>query len=72
MVLPMLKGDHVCSILACKRGTESQLIMPLWDTTPQIDGLSNAAPAADGKPEARRVMVLAATNFPWDIDEAMR
>jgi SpoVK/Ycf46/Vps4 family AAA+-type ATPase len=38
----------------------------------QIDGLSNAPPAADGKIEARRVMVLAATNFPWDIDEAMR
>ncbi|KAK9826152.1 hypothetical protein WJX81_001252 [Elliptochloris bilobata] len=34
----------------------------------QIDGMySQAGPA-----ERRQVMVLAATNFPWDIDEALR
>lgn len=35
----------------------------------QIDGCHSAGP--EGEPP-RRVMVLAATNFPWDIDEALR
>lgn len=43
----------------------------------QVDGChTSSAPAeggAGGAPEPpKRVMVLAATNFPWDIDEAMR
>ncbi len=33
----------------------------------QLDGVS----AADAGPQ-RQVMVLAATNFPWDLDEALR
>jgi len=28
--------------------------------------------AADGAEGSKNVMVLAATNFPWDIDEALR
>ena len=36
---------------------------------PQIDGIHSQQ---DGATERRQVMVLAATNFPWDIDEALR
>lgn len=34
---------------------------------PQIDGIHSQE---DG--ERQQVMVLAATNFPWDVDEALR
>ncbi len=37
----------------------------------QMDGISAATATKDGEPEPI-VMVLAATNFPWDIDEALR
>lgn len=36
----------------------------------QVDGVSNSATNEDGS--RKLVMVLAATNFPWDIDEALR
>lgn len=36
----------------------------------QIDGVNNSSTTEDGQPKI--VMVLAATNFPWDIDEALR
>ena len=36
----------------------------------QIDGMSNAMASTSG--ERKIVMVLAATNFPWDLDEALR
>ena len=51
------EGEHEAS-----RRVKSELLV-------QIDGC-NAAPA-DGE-ERRHVVVLAATNFPWDIDEALR
>ena len=35
------------------------------------DGTSQSA-GAPGGPGSKKVMVLAATNFPWDIDEALR
>ncbi len=41
----------------------------------QVDGIHVSAGGGDGEGgegPPRRVMVLAATNFPWDIDEAMR
>lgn len=40
----------------------------------QMDGVGSDAPAStEGEPPApRQVMVLAATNFPWDLDEALR
>eukprot|EP00798_Chlamydomonas_sp_ICE-L_P007515 gene7515-662_t len=37
----------------------------------QVDGCHVVEPAAEGE-LPKRVMVLAATNFPWEIDEAMR
>lgn len=36
----------------------------------QVDGVSNSGTNEDGS--RKIVMVLAATNFPWDIDEALR
>lgn len=36
----------------------------------QVDGVNNSSSGDDGGKKI--VMVLAATNFPWDIDEALR
>lgn len=36
----------------------------------QVDGVNNSSTNEDGT--RKIVMVLAATNFPWDIDEALR
>ena len=36
----------------------------------QVDGVNNTGTNEDGT--RKIVMVLAATNFPWDIDEALR
>lgn len=36
----------------------------------QVDGVNNSSTSEDGT--RKIVMVLAATNFPWDIDEALR
>jgi SpoVK/Ycf46/Vps4 family AAA+-type ATPase len=35
-----------------------------------MDGVNNSSTTEEGQP--KNVMVLAATNFPWDIDEALR
>ncbi|KAL6845421.1 hypothetical protein ACP4OV_024916 [Aristida adscensionis] len=51
-------GEHESS-----RRVKSELLV-------QIDGVNNSTTTEDGQPKI--VMVLAATNFPWDIDEALR
>ncbi|XP_045830148.1 katanin p60 ATPase-containing subunit A1 [Trifolium pratense] len=51
-------GEHESS-----RRVKSELLV-------QVDGVSNSATNEDGS--RKLVMVLAATNFPWDIDEALR
>uniref|UniRef100_A0ACD5VPQ6 Uncharacterized protein n=1 Tax=Avena sativa TaxID=4498 RepID=A0ACD5VPQ6_AVESA len=51
-------GEHESS-----RRVKSELLV-------QIDGVNNSSTNEDGQPKI--VMVLAATNFPWDIDEALR
>ncbi|NP_001149810.2 Katanin p60 ATPase-containing subunit A1 [Zea mays] len=51
-------GEHESS-----RRVKSELLV-------QIDGVNNSSTTEDGQPKI--VMVLAATNFPWDIDEALR
>jgi katanin p60 ATPase-containing subunit A1 len=42
----------------------------------QMDGMDTAAPAAPGEggepAENKTVVVIAATNFPWDLDEALK
>ncbi|KAJ4749440.1 Katanin p60 ATPase-containing subunit A1 [Rhynchospora pubera] len=51
-------GEHESS-----RRVKSELLV-------QIDGVNNSSTGEDG--QKKLVMVLAATNFPWDIDEALR
>ncbi|XP_042456064.1 katanin p60 ATPase-containing subunit A1-like [Zingiber officinale] len=51
-------GEHESS-----RRVKSELLV-------QIDGVNNSSTGEDG--QRKIVMVLAATNFPWDIDEALR
>ncbi|KAJ4832710.1 Asc-type amino acid transporter 1 [Turnera subulata] len=51
-------GEHESS-----RRVKSELLV-------QVDGVNNTATNEDGSKKI--VMVLAATNFPWDIDEALR
>mgnify|MGYP001111322918 FL=1 len=46
------------------RKVKSQLLM-------EMDGISSSAPSAEGEPQ-KLVVVLGATNMPWEIDEAMR
>lgn len=51
-------GEHESS-----RRVKSELLV-------QVDGVNNTGTNEDGT--RKIVMVLAATNFPWDIDEALR
>ncbi|XP_072993761.1 katanin p60 ATPase-containing subunit A1 isoform X2 [Typha latifolia] len=51
-------GEHESS-----RRVKSELLV-------QVDGVNNSTTGEDG--QRKIVMVLAATNFPWDIDEALR
>lgn len=55
---PRASGEHESS-----RRVKSELLV-------QIDGVNNSSTGEDG--QRKIVMVLAATNFPWDIDEALR
>lgn len=55
------QGEHEAS-----RRTKTELLV-------QVDGCHVSGDNKDSDEEKpKRVMVLAATNFPWDIDEAMR
>ncbi|KAL2631198.1 hypothetical protein R1flu_015884 [Riccia fluitans] len=51
-------GEHESS-----RRVKSELLV-------QVDGVNNSSTGDDG--DKKIVMVLAATNFPWDLDEALR
>eukprot|EP00249_Psilotum_nudum_P009211 c21782_g1_i1 orf=669-2309(+) len=53
-----VSGEHESS-----RRVKSELLI-------QVDGVNNSNTSEDG--EKKIVMILAATNFPWDIDEALR
>jgi len=54
------QGEHEAS-----RRVKTELLV-------QVDGCHASPPEGEGEGPPRRVMVLAATNFPWDIDEALR
>lgn len=58
MLLFRASGEHESS-----RRVKSELLV-------QVDGVNNTGTNEDGT--RKIVMVLAATNFPWDIDEALR
>lgn len=66
--------DSLCS----KRGSESEHEASRRvksELLVQMDGITNGCPSASGdstSDPSKIVMVLAATNFPWDIDEALR
>lgn len=66
--------DALCS----KRGSESEHEASRRvksELLVQMDGITNASSSSEGDstPDPTKVvMVLAATNFPWDIDEALR
>lgn len=53
-------GEHESS-----RRVKSELLV-------QVDGVNNSSSSSGDDGEKKTVMVLAATNFPWDIDEALR
>ncbi|MCO5591040.1 hypothetical protein L7F22_045016 [Adiantum nelumboides] len=53
-------GEHESS-----RRVKSELLV-------QVDGVNNGSSSGGEDGERKTVMVLAATNFPWDIDEALR
>lgn len=56
--LSRASGEHESS-----RRVKSELLV-------QVDGVNASSTNEDGT--RKIVMVLAATNFPWDIDEALR
>lgn len=68
--------DALCS----KRGSQSEHEASRRvksELLVQMDGITNSSEDGSSSPDAARdpnkvVMVLAATNFPWDIDEALR
>ncbi|KAL6054984.1 Katanin p60 ATPase-containing subunit A1 [Balamuthia mandrillaris] len=53
-------GEHEAS-----RRVKSELLV-------QMDGVNASSVDANGNPTNKMVIVLAATNFPWDLDEALR
>ena len=55
-----------CTALHCQFQTPPSALLP-----PQIDGMHSGGGGSGGGPTPR-VMVLAATNYPWDLDEALR
>jgi len=62
--------DSICS----KRGSDSEHEASRRvksELLIQMDGVSVSENSSEGDP-SKVVMVLAATNFPWDIDEALR
>jgi katanin p60 ATPase-containing subunit A1 len=68
--------DALCS----KRGSQSEHEASRRvksELLVQMDGITNSSDDSSSSPDSARdpnkvVMVLAATNFPWDIDEALR
>lgn len=57
LALPRLRAATTCRV-------KTQLLV-------QMDGISKADPDGDDD-KPKPVIVLAATNFPWDLDEALR
>lgn len=55
-----VSGEHESS-----RRVKSELLV-------QVDGVNNCSTSSGDDGDKKTVMVLAATNFPWDIDEALR
>jgi katanin p60 ATPase-containing subunit A1 len=60
IIICRASGEHESS-----RRVKSELLV-------QVDGVNNSSSGGNDDGEKKIVMVLAATNFPWDIDEALR
>ncbi|XP_020912273.1 katanin p60 ATPase-containing subunit A-like 1 [Exaiptasia diaphana] len=60
--------DSICS----RRGTDSEHEASRRVKSELLIQMDGVGGAADGSESSKNVMVLAATNFPWDIDEALR
>ena len=60
-------GEHEAS-----RRVKSELLVQMDGVGSETTSTAPAAGDGEAEPTPRSVMVLAATNFPWDLDEALR
>lgn len=63
--------DEIDALAGARGGEHDAMRRLMTELLQQMDGLMSA-PAKDGAAKPRQVTVVAATNRPWDLDEAIR